>query len=132
MAQGPVNLFPCPIICSLLDRAVDAPLSPGCGRAPRPAPKQAKKLRAICEANKREQESYTQKQQELEEAIEQVSAAGGRKWEAMGPKPETRLPLPPEAMPCFTAEASCNASGLMCGTQHITYLHPQQRRTKLH
>ncbi|PNW85351.1 hypothetical protein CHLRE_03g182350v5 [Chlamydomonas reinhardtii] len=32
----------------------------------------AKKLRAICEANKREQESYTQKQQELEEAIEQT------------------------------------------------------------
>jgi hypothetical protein len=45
---------------------------------PRVAKPQAKKLRAICEANKREQESYTQKQQELEEAIEQVGVDGAR------------------------------------------------------
>ncbi|PNH12378.1 THO complex subunit 7 [Tetrabaena socialis] len=32
----------------------------------------AKKLRAVCEANMREQDTYTQKQQELETAIEQT------------------------------------------------------------
>lgn len=39
---------------------------------------QAKRLRAIIDANKREQDSYNAKQGELEEAIQQVCKRGAK------------------------------------------------------